>query len=132
VSKILIIADDHQISAIYSEILKQASYEVHVLNSGIEAFYALPLLIPDIVLLDMQMFGVTGALLLPFIRRLERLKKTRVVIVSGNPQMKAFAKEVWGVDYCLIKPVSATELLEMLSTIPVEESSYSDKHHGSP
>ena len=114
-SKVLIIDDDEDICATYSDILKHAGHDVHILTSGSEAFRVLPKLVPGIVLLDMRMPEVSGSLLLTFIRRLPRLANTKVIIVSGYTDLAESAKTNWGADMFLSKPITAKQLTEAIA-----------------
>ena len=114
-SKVLIIDDDEDICTTYSDILKHKGHDVQILTSGTTAFRVLPKLIPDIVLLDMRMPGMSGGLLLSFIRRLPRLAHTKVIIISGYTDLGESAKEIWGADMFLTKPVTAKQLIEAVS-----------------
>ena len=114
-SKVLIIDDDQELCETFSDILQGAGHEIHVLTSGKEAFRVLPKLAPNIVLLDMNMPGVPGMLTLGFIRRLSRLAHTRVIIVSGHPDLAEEDKAMWGADMFLAKPVTPRQLLEAIA-----------------
>jgi len=115
-SKVLIIDDDAEICETFSDILKHAGHDVHILKTGAEAFRVLPKLVPDVVLLDMHMPGVSGVLTLSFIRRLSRLSQTKVIIVSGHPELAESAKAIWGADLFLAKPVTPKQLVEAVAT----------------
>ncbi len=132
-SKVLIIDDDEEICETFSDILKHAGHDVHILKTGAEAFRVLPKLVPDVVLLDMHMPGVSGVLTLSFIRRLSRLSQsgvltlsfirrlsrlsqTKVIIVSGHPELAESAKAIWGADLFLAKPVTPKQLVEAVAT----------------
>jgi DNA-binding response OmpR family regulator len=115
-SKILIVDDDVEICETFMDILIHAGYEVHVVNRGQEAFRVLRRVAPDVVLLDMNMPGVSGILTLSFIKHLTRLANTRVIIISGHPDLAASAKAVWGADLYLAKPVSPRQLLDAVAS----------------
>jgi len=115
-SKVLIIDDDEDVCAAYSDILSHKGHEVHTLTSGAKAFRALPKLMPDIVLLDMRLPDVSGALLLSFIRRYSRLSHTKVIIISGYTDLGESAKAIWGADLLLTKPISAKQLVEAVAS----------------
>jgi DNA-binding response OmpR family regulator len=114
-SKILIVDDDVEICDTFTDILRHAGYDVHVVKSGTEAFRVLRRVAPDVVLLDMNMPGVSGILTLSFIKHLTRLAQTRIIIVSGHPDLAATAKAVWGADMYLAKPVSPRQLLDAVA-----------------
>lgn len=113
--KILIIDDDREICETFSDILTHAGHDAYVANSGAEAFKLLRRLTPDVILLDMQMPDVSGMLTLSYIRHLTRLTQSRIIIVSGHPQMAISAQAIWGIDLYLNKPVSPRELLDAVS-----------------
>ncbi len=115
-SKILIVDDDVEICETFTDILNHAGYDVQVVRSGTEAFRALRRIAPDVVLLDMNMPGVSGILTLSFIKHLTRLAHTRIVIVSGHPDLAASAQAVWGADLYLAKPVSPRQLLDAVAS----------------
>jgi DNA-binding response OmpR family regulator len=114
--KILIVDDDIEICDTFSDILRHAGYDVYVVKSGTEAFRALRRVSPDVVLLDMNMPGVSGVLTLSFIRHVTRLAHIRIIIVSGHPELAANAKAVWGADLSLTKPVSPRQLLDAVGS----------------
>jgi len=115
--KVLIVDDDVEICETFSDILTHAGYDVRIVKSGTEAFRELRRVIPDVVLLDMQMPGVSGVLTLSFIRHLSRLTHTKIIIISGHPELAASAKAVWGADLSLTKPVLPKQLLEAVSLV---------------
>ncbi len=115
-AKILIVDDDIEICDTFSDILIHAGHEVHVARSGTEAFKALRRVSPGVVLLDMNLPGVSGVQLLSYIRHIRRLARARIVIVTGHPELAASAQAVWGADLSLTKPVSPRELLDAVGS----------------
>ncbi|MBN1680056.1 MAG: response regulator [Anaerolineae bacterium] len=104
---ILIVEDDADLCEVYRDILESEGHNIDIINS---ASKAVDYLIrqrnrPDVVLLDMQLPGDSGLIVLGFIRRLPRLAKTKVVIASGYPDLAKQAVEQWGADLFLRKPV---------------------------
>lgn len=116
-NKIYVIDDDRDLCDTFSDILLNAGYEVHVSCTGADAFKRLPKVLPDVILLDMQMPDISGVIMLSFIRRMTRLKRTKVIIVSGHPEMAKTAKAIWGIDMFLEKPVSAHQLLSAVAGV---------------
>jgi CheY-like chemotaxis protein len=55
-------------------------------------------ILPDIILLDMQLPHISGTMMLSYVRRLKRLKDTKVIILSGHHEMAKTAKALWDVD----------------------------------
>ncbi len=104
--RILIVDDDPQIRRVMRMTLVAQGYEIDDAPSGDEALERMRAARFDLVLLDMNMPGVSGTLTLSFIKHLTRLAHTRIIIVSGHPELAASAKAVWGADLSLAKPVS--------------------------
>src|SRR5579859_2478110 len=102
-SRILIIDDDVELCETFSDALEFAGHEVKVVHSGNEGFRIVTRLLPDVVILDMHLPGVSGILLLSHIRHMPRLAHTKVIIVSGYSDMAHTAKAVWGADMYLPK-----------------------------
>jgi CheY-like chemotaxis protein len=116
-SRILIIDDDVELTETFSDALEYAGHEVKVVNSGNEGFRIVTRLVPDVVILDMNLPGVSGILLLSHIRHMPRLAHTKVIIVSGYSDLAHTAKAVWGADMYLPKPVSPKQLLEAIDGV---------------
>ncbi len=110
--KVLIVDDDVEICDTFSDILTHVGHDVHVARSGTEAFRALRRVSPDVVLLDMNLPGISGVELLSYIRHIRRLAHARVIIITGHPELAQSAKAIWGADMSLTKPVSPRELLK--------------------
>lgn len=109
---ILIVEDDVDLCETYMDLLECAGHDVHAVGSSA---HALDYLLrdrkrPDLVLLDMNLPGESGIVVLGLIRRLPGLSQTKVVIVSGYPEMAMKAIQQWGADQFLCKPVSMEQL----------------------
>jgi CheY-like chemotaxis protein len=109
---ILIVEDDVDLRDTYIDALESAGHDVRAIGSSSEAIRCLvrARMVPDVAILDMQLPGASGIVVLGFIRRLPRLSHTKVVIVSGYPEMANRAIAQWGADLFLRKPVSLEEL----------------------
>jgi CheY-like chemotaxis protein len=94
-------------------------YEVTTANSGAKALQLFfQGLVPDMVLLDLNMPEMGGWETYTRIRDLSNLHKVPIVIytTSEDPQDKVRAKEMGAVDY-IKKPVNKSELLERVGKI---------------
>jgi CheY-like chemotaxis protein len=107
---VLIVEDDADLREVYAEALESLGHQVEAVGTGSEALRWLPKITPDIVILDIQLPGASGGLILSYIRRYRRLTDTRVIIVSGYPELAQSALEIWGADLYLRKPVSPSDL----------------------
>jgi CheY-like chemotaxis protein len=106
--KVLVVEDDADLCDTYVDLLESVGHEVRTVGSSVQAIECLiqGRLKPDVVLLDLNLPGGSGIVVLGLIRRLPRLSQTKVIIVSGHPDMASRALDLWGADLFLAKPVS--------------------------
>ena len=113
----VLIADDEQLAR--NELCFQLNRLTDVLvvgqaADGIQAAALTQSLLPDLVLLDVQMPGMTGFEVAQ--QCLERNVQTRIVFVTAYDQYVIDAFKVNAVDY-LLKPVEATRLAESIQRV---------------
>lgn len=104
-----LIIEDHEATAlVFSTALETAGYRTETITDGELAKQRLLELIPDMVILDMHLPGISGEKLLAQIRCDGRLKLTRVIIATADG---ALANELGDKsDLVLVKPVSFDQL----------------------
>lgn len=86
-SKKIVLADDEQfIARAYAQGLTQAGYEVHTANNGTDALEQVKTVLPDLVLLDLIMPGMSGFEVLKAIMDSNDLKNIPVMILSNLSQ----------------------------------------------
>ena len=107
----MIIEDDEKLSAIYTEAVKQAGFTTRVIYDGNEAIKELEVFQPRLVILDLHLPHVSGAMILKAIREDQRFRKTKVIITTADT-ITAQTLEQEG-DLVLIKPVSFTQLRDL-------------------
>lgn len=109
--KILIIEDDTDINHLLSRILKKAGYEVTPAFSGTEAQLRLEKDVPDLILLDLMLPGVTGEEVIKYVR--EGLHQNiPIIVISAKTALenKVFTMTMGADDY-ITKPFEAEEVL---------------------
>lgn len=87
--RILYVDDDQALADLYAELLRSRGYEVHVVHSGFAALAALRQGLPDLVISDLCMPGMSGMELLAVIR--QRFPRIPLLAVSGNETVLATA-----------------------------------------
>ena len=70
----LLIEDDRDIATLFRHVLDMAGYSSECVYDGIEAMKRLAVLQPDVVLLDLQLPGLSGVDILKKMRADERMK----------------------------------------------------------
>jgi two-component system response regulator AdeR len=106
-----VIEDDEVIVQIFSTAVREAGYDAVVIRDGIQAMEKLKTEIPDLVVLDLHLPGISGINILREIRRDPRLEKTRVFIVSADTTQSEFLR--MHADQVLIKPIGFHALREV-------------------
>lgn len=111
----LIIEDDFDLSAIFEKALKAANFETQVAQTGDAALIKLGAAIPDVVVLDLYLPGISGADILKYIRSDARLTQTRVIITTVDARLAESLEDQ--ADLVLIKPVNFNQLRDMASRL---------------
>lgn len=107
----LIIDDDRDTVALFRHVLDMAGYHTEIILHGKVAADRLAVATPDIVLLDLNLPGVSGTEILHMIRSHEHLKNTQVIVITGYSHIAQNLEEE--AELVLIKPVN----IEQLSTL---------------
>lgn len=112
-SHALIIEDDQDTASLFSHILEFIGFKTEIVQTGEKALIRLRHNIPDIVLLDIQLSpDVSGVNILDYIKGEERLSKSRVIVITGHPNLvDTVANKA---DLVLLKPISARQLSTMV------------------
>ena len=100
-----IVEDDSECRLIFDIMLRQIGFDNRSARSGEEAVEILgdPTYCPDLVMLDLHLGLVSGVDVLRFIRSLDRLDNTRVVIATADLQLGGDLEDQ--VEYVLFKPI---------------------------
>lgn len=111
-SHILIVEDDERITNICKTILGTGGYIVDIAPDGEEAQKYLRAAIPDLILLDLMLPGISGLDLLKQLKEDSVTKDIPVIIITALGDLKTKVKSFYmGVDDYLVKPVNSLELL---------------------
>lgn len=117
-NQVILIADDNRvILRLIQEHLSNAGYQVHTVNNGEKALAALPLVHPDLVLLDVDMPGISGFEICRTIKQNTTTADIPILFVTACTDRKdilaGFA--AGGQDY-ILKPFIREELLARVQT----------------
>ncbi len=107
----IIVEDDEDLAAIFTEALKNADYEVETIRDGLSAQRRMIQVVPTIVILDMHIPYVSGGEILDQIRADVRLKHTSVIIATADARLGEVYTEV--ADFVLIKPITFKQLRDL-------------------
>ena len=108
---VLYVEDDNEVRHYISEFLRRYCREVYESSSAPDALRLYKEHQPDIILLDINLGGMSGVELATFIRKTD--KKTRIVISTAytNPEFLIEAVEL-GLTRYLVKPLTNEDLVK--------------------
>jgi len=105
-----IVEDDSKLNKI-AVITLQADFEIESFMEGDAAIARLEQAVPNILVLDLNIPGISGAEILRKIRTDARFAKTRVILTTADErQAETLTEEA---DIVLLKPVSPGQLREL-------------------
>jgi len=112
---VLVVDDDPDVRGVLEEFLALKGYHVRVSPDGAAAVRELAGTVPGVILLDVEMPGLSGVDALPTIRAMA--PTTAVIMVSGtvNVELAKRALAAGAFDY-VTKPVDLPRLLESIET----------------
>ena len=91
---VLFVEDDLVVLTAYRKRLEKAGYRVETASDGLEAMKQLARSVPDIVILDLMMPKVTGVDVMRSLRRLPKLQKVPVIVLSTNSILDGKGDEI--------------------------------------
>jgi CheY-like chemotaxis protein len=118
-TKILVVDDNQELTAILEIILEGAGYEVRSANDGCDGFRTYMRFKPDLVLTDLHMPGKSGIELMKVIRN--ENPQVRTIYMSGELSRFRSSLEEERKKYrvsVLQKPFSKLELIKLISKSP--------------
>jgi len=117
----LIIEDDRDIVALFRHVLDLAGYHTEIVLDGKVAVEQLAKSKPDIVLLDLNLPGVSGIEILAMMNADQRLKHVPVVVITAHAHLVQTLPV--NPELVLIKPVNIEQLSNLIQRIcPTEKS----------
>ncbi|ABO50083.1 response regulator receiver protein [Desulforamulus reducens MI-1] len=116
--KVLIVDDEDSLRMLISATLEDEEWEIFEAEDGISGLEKAQEIIPDLLILDMMMPGITG---LEVCQRLKSNPATagiKVLLLTAKGQQRD-QEAAWeaGVDYFFAKPFSPSKLLLLVSEI---------------
>lgn len=106
----LIIEDDPQLNTIVS-ITLGADFEIESLTDGSAGLERLMHTTPKVVVLDLNLPGISGREILHSIRADKRLVNTRIILTTADERQAETLQDE--ADIVLLKPVSPAQLREL-------------------
>ncbi|MDR1318526.1 MAG: response regulator [Treponema sp.] len=116
--KTILAVDDEQIALLVLQKCLVPRFNLVVAKSAAEALNQLNSAVPDLILLDIEMDGISGFEFLHTIRKTPKCMSLPVIIVTGHdePGFAERSKSAGAADVVL-KPVAADSLIEKIEQV---------------
>jgi two-component system, OmpR family, KDP operon response regulator KdpE len=111
----LVIEDDHDLAAIFSQALRVAGFEVETVATQETALARLAAYVPQVVTLDLHLQQGRGTDILHYIRSEPRLAEVNIMLTTAD---SAMAEELQDqADFVLVKPISFVQLRDLAARL---------------
>lgn len=112
IKRIFIVEDDMDISELLEFNLKRQGYTVETCNNGSEAYQNIIKELPDLVILDLSLPGLSGMEICRYMRNNRHTRKIPVIILTARTaETDRLASLKSGADKFITKPFSIKEIL---------------------
>lgn len=108
---VFIIEDNESLTDIFTQAMKVAGFDIQTASNGLEAFDKLATLVPQVIILDLYLPGVSGDKILAYIRNESRLQNAKIILTTFDSLLADKFREQC--DYVLLKPVSFSQLRDL-------------------
>ena len=116
--KALIVDDNRQIADSLAQMLKFFGFEPQAVYGARAGLTTLNQMVPSLVLLDLNMPGLTGFDVLGYLRREPRLREVPVIVVTSDDQPESAERAMKnGASAYVIKPLSLDTLEAALQSL---------------
>jgi CheY-like chemotaxis protein len=110
----LVIEDDKDVAELYGRVLESLGFETEIVRTGEAASARLTGSVPAVVVLDLHLPPhISGIDVLHQIRADQRLAETRVIVVTGHPELAETVRDE--ADVVLIKPIDVDQLSDFIT-----------------
>ena len=111
--KILIIDDSSTNVLLLQDILEEFGYHAVIKSDSKEALKSVPKEMPDLILLDIMMPGLSGFKFMEKIAQNDKIKKIPIIMVTAknDNESRLKAKKLGAIDY-IVKPISVEDIIE--------------------
>lgn len=113
--KILIVEDDLDLVETYTDLLEAQAYSVASVLRASDAIQIVTRQKPQLIILDLNLPGDSGIVVLNFVRRYPPIAQTKIIVATGRPDIIDTDRYVTDkADAILTKPISNATLLKTI------------------
>ncbi len=110
-----VVEDDEDLATIFAKAVEAAEFDVEIINAGDTAMQRLDEMVPNIVILDLNLPFVSGVTILDRIRSDERMAQTKVILATANYGLAQSIED--RADLVLVKPITFSQLRDLTSRL---------------
>ncbi len=111
--KVLVAEDDKAIVEVVTIVLENEGYEVLVLEQNTSVLQHIEKYSPDVILLDIWLFGEDGGKIAKHIKSQTSHKRIPIIMMSANNETERISRAS-GADDFLLKPFNIDDLLAVI------------------
>jgi DNA-binding response OmpR family regulator len=116
--RILIVEDDADLVETYTDLLEAHGYAVLSVLRAADAIQMITRQKPALVILDLNLPGEPGSIVLNFVRGYAPVADTRIIVATGHPEALQKSRFISAsADAILTKPVSNQQLLATIRSL---------------
>ena len=112
-AQILIVDDDHQLRQSFERLLAAEGHDVRAASSGEAGIAAVREAVPDAVIMDVRMSGISGLEAYAAMREIEPRLPVIIMTAYGTTEIAIEATKMGAYDY-ILKPFDIPEILKLL------------------
>lgn len=112
---ILIIDDDRGLQTIFSLAIQRSGYRVIGREDAYTGLKWLEQILPDLILLDMMLPGISGMEMLKQIRATENGKHVPIMVVTAHANLTADHFTQWGIINFFSKPILPSDIVKAIN-----------------
>jgi len=112
-AQILIVDDDHQLRQSFERLLAAEGYVVRTASSGESGIEAVREALPDVVVMDVRMPGISGLEAYAAMREIEPRLPVIIMTAYGTTEIAIEATKMGAYDY-ILKPFDIPEILKLI------------------
>jgi len=112
--KVLVVDNETEFASTLAERLQLSRIEAKSVYSGEEALDAVPRFMPDVMVLDMQMPGMSGLDVLSQVKIIDATIEVILLTEHGSFDVGIVGMELGAFGY-IVKPVDLTQLMEKIT-----------------
>jgi DNA-binding response OmpR family regulator len=116
-AEILIIEDDPDLVETYIDLMESRGHSVIYASRLSQALEQLSTCSPHIITLDLNLPGSSGSLMADFIHKVKALNHSKIIVISGHPEMISGVDWLDDIDLVLSKPVNNHHLMMMIDRL---------------